>query len=65
MDAFNNTSYYTKEPEVGFGTGTRPPLYMPGGGPGPGAYLIKTTMVFNFIIYTNNFDILLFIYNLG
>ena len=55
MDAFNNTSYYTKEPEVGFGTGTRPPLYMPGGGPGPGAYLIKTTMV-------SYHDILLFIY---
>lgn len=45
MDAFNATTYYKKDPECGaFGTGVRPPLYMPGGGPGPGAYPIKTTM---------------------
>lgn len=44
MDAFNQTSYYTKEPEIGFGTGSRPPLNNPSLGPGPGAYPIKTTM---------------------
>lgn len=44
MDAFNQTSYYPKEPEIGFGTGSRPPLNNPSLGPGPGAYPIKTTM---------------------
>ena len=44
MDAFNKTSTYKYDPEIGFGTGSRPPLYVPGGGPGPGAYPIKTTM---------------------
>ena len=44
MDAFNYSSYYRKQPEVQFGTGSRPPMYQVGGGPGPGAYQIKTTM---------------------
>ena len=44
MDAFNFSSYYNKPPEIGFGTGSRPPLYNPNGGPGPGAYPIKSTM---------------------
>lgn len=44
MDSFNKTSVYTKEPEIGFGTGSRPPLTMPTSTPGPGAYQIKTTM---------------------
>ena len=44
MDAFNNTSWFDKEPEIGFGTGSRPPLMNPTLGPGPGAYTIKTTM---------------------
>jgi len=44
MDAFNQTSWFAKEPEVGFGTGSRPPLSNPSLGPGPGAYPIKTTM---------------------
>ena len=44
MDAFNSTSTYSNDPQIGFGTGSRPPLYNPGGGPGPGAYPIKTTM---------------------
>lgn len=44
MMAFEKSSYYPKDPEVGFGTGSRPPLYSTQGGPGPGAYPIKTTM---------------------
>mmetsp|Transcript_14266 Transcript_14266/g.31476 ORF Transcript_14266/g.31476 Transcript_14266/m.31476 type:complete len:266 (+) Transcript_14266:143-940(+) len=44
MDAFNKSSWFGKEAEVGFGTGSRPPLNNPTGGPGPGAYPIKTTM---------------------
>ena len=44
MDAFNKTSWFEKEPEIGFGTGSRPPLNEPSAGPGPGAYPIKTTM---------------------
>ena len=44
MDAFNKTSSFKKEPEVGFGTGSRPPLMVPTSTPGPGAYQIKTTM---------------------
>lgn len=44
MDAFNNTSWFDKEPAIGFGTGSRPPLNNPTLGPGPGAYAIKTTM---------------------
>lgn len=44
MDAFEKTSWVKKEPEIGFGTSTRPPLNQVDGGPGPGAYAIKTTM---------------------
>jgi len=44
MDAFNKTSWFDQEPAIGFGTGTRPPLNNPSGGPGPGSYQIKTTM---------------------
>jgi hypothetical protein len=44
MDAFKQTSWTTKDPETKFGTGTRPPLNNPNGGPGPGAYVIKSTM---------------------
>lgn len=44
MDAFNHTTWFEKEPEIGFGTGNRPPLNYPSEGPGPGAYPIKTTM---------------------
>ena len=44
MDAFNKTSYFKKEPEIGFGTGSRPPLMVPTATPGPGAYQIKTTL---------------------
>jgi hypothetical protein len=42
--AFEKTSYFSKDPEYGFGTGSRPPLSEPTPGPGPGAYVIKTTM---------------------
>jgi hypothetical protein len=44
MEAFDKTSYFWAAPEVGFGSGTRPPLMEPTAGPGPGAYPIKTTM---------------------
>lgn len=58
MDAFNKTSYFKKEPEIGFGTGSRPPLMIPTSTPGmkslsyfwtelsigPGAYQIKSTL---------------------
>lgn len=44
MTAFEKTTYYNKDPEVGIGTSTRPPLYNPNQGPGPGTYSIKTTM---------------------
>ena len=52
MDAFNNSSTYKADPMIGFGTGSRPPLYVPGGGPGPGAYRIKTTIDYS-IVYIN------------
>lgn len=44
MDAFNKTSVYNKDAEIGFSTGSRPPLNAPTAGPGPGAYVIKSTM---------------------
>lgn len=44
MDAFNKTSSFKKEPEIGFGTGSRPPLMVPTSTPGPGAYQIKSTL---------------------
>jgi hypothetical protein len=31
MDAFNTSSYYRADPKIGFGTGSRPPLNVPGG----------------------------------
>lgn len=42
-DAYKHTSWVIKEPEISFGTGTRPPLNPPTNGPGPGAYQIKST----------------------
>lgn len=44
MDAFNKSSTFSKDAEIGFCTGSRPPLSEPTAGPGPGAYVIKTTM---------------------
>eukprot|EP01038_Epipyxis_sp_PR26KG_P012100 gene12100-16192_t len=44
MDAFNHSSWFPKDPEVTFGSSSRPPLNSVSGGPGPGAYPIKTTM---------------------
>ena len=44
MDAFNNSSYYTRNPAITFGTGSRAPLGNASEGPGPGAYAIKSTM---------------------
>jgi len=44
MDAFESSSYYPAAPSITFGTGSRPPMYSIGGGPGPGAYVIKTTL---------------------
>lgn len=44
IEAFDKTTFVNKEPEFGFGTGARPPLNTPSAGPGPGAYVIKTTM---------------------
>lgn len=44
MDAFNKTSVYVKDAEVGFCTGSRQPLNAPTPGPGPAAYAIKSTM---------------------
>ena len=45
MRAFTKSSWEQNPPEIGFGTGSRPPLNsVSGGGPGPGAYPIKTTM---------------------
>ena len=43
-DSFLKSSFVEHAPEWGFGTGSRPPLLVPGDGPGPGAYPIKTTM---------------------
>jgi len=44
MDAFNKTSWTVEAPKIGFGTGARPSMMAVGGGPGPGAYPIKTTL---------------------
>lgn len=44
MDAFNKTSTYKHDPEIGFGTGSRPSLVSMSNTPGPGAYQIKTTL---------------------
>lgn len=44
MDAFNKSTYFPKDPEIGFGTAARPNLNEPNANPGPGSYPIKTTM---------------------
>jgi hypothetical protein len=44
MDAFNKTTFYEKDPEIGFGTAARPSLVNSNNTPGPGTYAIKTTM---------------------
>lgn len=44
FDAFNKTSHFPSSPEIGFGTGSRPPLSNPNATPGPGTYPIKTTI---------------------
>lgn len=44
FDAYNSASYFPTAPEIGFGTGSRPPLSNPTSTPGPGSYVIKTTM---------------------
>lgn len=44
MDAFNKTSVYNKNAEIGFSTSSRHPSNNPTAGPGPGAYTIKSTM---------------------
>jgi hypothetical protein len=49
MDAFNKTTFYNKDPEIGFGTAARPNLNEPNANPGPGSYPIKTTMKKSFL----------------
>lgn len=44
MDAFNKTSVYTKDAEIGFSTSSRHPLSNATAGPGPGAYTIRSTL---------------------
>jgi hypothetical protein len=44
VKSYNKTSYCIHAPEYSFGTGSRPPLSEPTAGPGPGAYVIKSTM---------------------
>lgn len=44
IDAYNSASYFPAAPEIGFGTGSRPPLNFPTCTPGPAAYVIKSTM---------------------
>jgi hypothetical protein len=45
IDSYYKSSFCEKAPEYSFGTGSRPPLnQLEGGGPGPGAYPIKTTL---------------------
>lgn len=45
MEAFLHTSWIKSIPSTKFGTGSRPPLHNPSeGGPGPGAYQIKSTL---------------------
>ena len=44
MDSFNSSSYYKKQPEILFGTGSRPPMYNPNNTPGPGTYPYKSTL---------------------
>jgi hypothetical protein len=44
IEAYKASSFTVKEPEYGFGTGSRPPLSSIVGGPGPGSYPLKTTL---------------------
>ena len=44
MDAYKRTSEVKNPYEIGFGTMQRPSLASGGGGPGPGAYPIKSTL---------------------
>lgn len=44
VKSYNKTSFVAQAPEFSFGTGSRPPLSEPTAGPGPGAYVIKSTM---------------------
>lgn len=44
LDAFKKTSGIINPAEIGFGTSQRPSMAVGGGGPGPGAYPIKSTL---------------------
>ena len=44
LEAFKKSSFNKEPAQIGFGTGARPAMAIPGGGPGPGAYPIKTTL---------------------
>eukprot|EP00595_Chromulina_sp_UTEXLB2642_P002218 CAMPEP_0196762204 /NCGR_PEP_ID=MMETSP1095-20130614/1598_1 /TAXON_ID=96789 ORGANISM="Chromulina nebulosa, Strain UTEXLB2642" /NCGR_SAMPLE_ID=MMETSP1095 /ASSEMBLY_ACC=CAM_ASM_000446 /LENGTH=252 /DNA_ID=CAMNT_0042112695 /DNA_START=106 /DNA_END=867 /DNA_ORIENTATION=+ len=44
IDSYYKSSFNIKSPEYSFGTGARPSLMQLEGGPGPGAYPIKTTL---------------------
>ena len=44
LDAFKKTSGVINPAEIGFGTAQRPSMAVGGGGPGPGAYPIKSTL---------------------
>lgn len=44
IDSYYKSSFSQKMPEYSFGTGARPALMQLEGGPGPGAYPIKTTL---------------------
>ena len=44
LEAFKKSSFNQEPAQIGFGTGARPSLMTTGGGPGPGAYPIKTTL---------------------
>ena len=43
-ESFEKTSVFPASAKIGFGTGARPSLMNATGGPGPGAYPIKTTL---------------------
>ena len=44
MMAYKKSSFNREPASIGFGTGARPSMMVAGGGPGPGAYPIKTTL---------------------
>jgi hypothetical protein len=44
MDSFNSSTYYKKEPEIGFGTSARLAMSFSDQTPGPGAYPLKSTL---------------------